>query len=62
MRERGEVDADTRRALADLRIAMVGLPPAAGDLFRRPCRAVCAKRAAGFARGPVARPRDPVSG
>jgi phospholipid/cholesterol/gamma-HCH transport system ATP-binding protein len=33
MRERRTVDAATRRALADLRIAMVGLPPHAGDLF-----------------------------
>lgn len=33
MRERLNVDADTRRALADLRIAMVGLPFAAGDMF-----------------------------
>lgn len=32
MREGRTVDAATRRALADLRIAMVGLPPAAGDL------------------------------
>ncbi|MDF0601910.1 ATP-binding cassette domain-containing protein [Psychromarinibacter sp. C21-152] len=33
MRERLSVDAVTRRALADLRIAMVGLPARAGDLF-----------------------------
>ncbi|TCO69129.1 ABC transporter ATP-binding protein [Rhodovulum euryhalinum] len=33
MRERLAVDAETRRALADLRISMVGLPPEAGDLF-----------------------------
>lgn len=33
MRERLSVDAVTRRALADLRIAMVGLPAGAGDLF-----------------------------
>jgi phospholipid/cholesterol/gamma-HCH transport system ATP-binding protein len=33
MRERLSVDAPTRRALADLRIAMVGLPPEAGDLY-----------------------------
>lgn len=33
MRERQTVDADTRRALADLRIAMVGLPATAGDLY-----------------------------
>jgi phospholipid/cholesterol/gamma-HCH transport system ATP-binding protein len=33
MRELLSVDAATRRALADLRIAMVGLPPRAGDLF-----------------------------
>ncbi len=33
MRARLSVDAATRRALADLRIAMVGLPPEAGDLF-----------------------------
>lgn len=33
MREGRTVDAATRRALADLRIAMVGLPSAAGDLY-----------------------------
>jgi phospholipid/cholesterol/gamma-HCH transport system ATP-binding protein len=33
MRERLKVDAPTRRALADLRISLVGLPPEAGDLF-----------------------------
>jgi len=33
MRERLAIDAPTRMALADLRIAMVGLPRAAGDLF-----------------------------
>jgi phospholipid/cholesterol/gamma-HCH transport system ATP-binding protein len=33
MRERLAIDADTRRALADLRISMVGLPPRAGDLY-----------------------------
>lgn len=33
MRERFEIDPKTRSALADLRIAMVGLPPAAGDLY-----------------------------
>ena len=33
MRERLGIDAATRTALADLRIALVGLPPAAGDLF-----------------------------
>jgi phospholipid/cholesterol/gamma-HCH transport system ATP-binding protein len=33
MREHPSVDPATRRALADLRIAMVGLPPEAGDLF-----------------------------
>jgi phospholipid/cholesterol/gamma-HCH transport system ATP-binding protein len=33
MRELMSVDAATRRALADLRIAMVGLPARAGDLF-----------------------------
>ncbi|MCC6008226.1 MAG: ATP-binding cassette domain-containing protein [Rhodobacteraceae bacterium] len=33
MRERLGIDAPTRTALADLRIAMVGLPPAAGALF-----------------------------
>ncbi|MBN8291294.1 ATP-binding cassette domain-containing protein [Rhodobacter sp. NTK016B] len=33
MRERLTVGAATRRALADLRIAMVGLPPTAGDQF-----------------------------
>jgi len=33
MRERLAVDAATRRALADLRIAMVGLDPKAGDLY-----------------------------
>lgn len=33
MRERLSVDAVTRRALADLRIAMVGLPATAGNLF-----------------------------
>ena len=33
MRERVAVDAATRLALADLRIAMVGLPPDAGDLY-----------------------------
>lgn len=33
MRERLSVDPATRRALADLRISMVGLPPEAGDLF-----------------------------
>ena len=33
MRERMGIDAKTRTALADLRIAMVGLPPSAGDLF-----------------------------
>ncbi len=32
MRERMGIDADTRTALADLRIAMVGLPASAGDL------------------------------
>ncbi len=32
MRERLGIDAETRRALADLRIAMVGLPASAGDL------------------------------
>lgn len=33
MRERLRVPPGTRRALADLRIAMVGLPPHAGDLY-----------------------------
>ncbi|OOY16197.1 ATP-binding cassette domain-containing protein [Thioclava sp. DLFJ4-1] len=33
MRERLAIDPDTRAALADLRIAMVGLPPEAGDLY-----------------------------
>ena len=33
MRERLEIDPATRSALADLRIAMVGLPPTAGDLY-----------------------------
>lgn len=33
MRETLSVGAATRRALADLRIALVGLPPTAGDLF-----------------------------
>ena len=33
MRERMGIDAETRTALADLRIAMVGLPPKAGSLF-----------------------------
>ena len=33
MRERLAIDAVTRTALADLRIAMVGLPPHAGDLY-----------------------------
>jgi phospholipid/cholesterol/gamma-HCH transport system ATP-binding protein len=33
MRERLGIDAETRRALADLRIAMVGLPPTAGDKY-----------------------------
>ena len=33
MRERGRINPTTLRALADLRIAMVGLPPAAGDLY-----------------------------
>lgn len=33
MRERLSVDAPTRRALADLRISLVGLPPEAGDLL-----------------------------
>lgn len=33
MRERLHIDAPTRRALADLRISMVGLPAEAGDLF-----------------------------
>ncbi len=33
MRERLGIDADTRTALSDLRIALVGLPPRAGDLF-----------------------------
>jgi len=33
MREKLGIDAQTRAALADLRIAMVGLPAKAGDLF-----------------------------
>jgi len=33
MRESLRVDAATRKALADLRIALVGLPPHAGDLY-----------------------------
>lgn len=33
MREKLSIDAATRTALADLRIAMVGLPARAGDLF-----------------------------
>lgn len=33
MREKLAIDAATRAALADLRIAMVGLPATAGDLF-----------------------------
>ena len=33
MREKLAIDAGTRKALADLRIAMVGLPARAGDLF-----------------------------
>ncbi|MDO9525391.1 MAG: ATP-binding cassette domain-containing protein [Gemmobacter sp.] len=33
MREKLAIDADTRTALADLRISMVGLPPRAGDLY-----------------------------
>ncbi len=33
MREKLDFDAQTRAALADLRIAMVGLPEKAGDLF-----------------------------
>lgn len=33
MRETKQIDAATRRALADLRISMVGLAPEAGDLF-----------------------------
>jgi phospholipid/cholesterol/gamma-HCH transport system ATP-binding protein len=33
MRECLQIDAGTRRALADLRISMVGLPPEAGHLF-----------------------------
>jgi phospholipid/cholesterol/gamma-HCH transport system ATP-binding protein len=33
MREKLAIDAATRSALADLRIAMVGLPATAGDLF-----------------------------
>jgi phospholipid/cholesterol/gamma-HCH transport system ATP-binding protein len=33
MRELLAIDAATRSALADLRIAMVGLPPTAGDLY-----------------------------
>lgn len=32
MREKLDLDAGTRTALADLRLAMVGLPPKAGDL------------------------------
>jgi phospholipid/cholesterol/gamma-HCH transport system ATP-binding protein len=32
MRERMGIDVETRNALADLRIAMVGLPQSAGDL------------------------------
>lgn len=33
MRERFDVDLETRTSLADLRISMVGLSPEAGDLF-----------------------------
>ncbi|MBO4168485.1 ABC transporter ATP-binding protein [Cereibacter azotoformans] len=33
MRERTDLDPETRRALADLKIAMVGLPPKARTLF-----------------------------
>ena len=33
MREKLAIDTQTRVALADLRIAMVGLPPRAGDLY-----------------------------
>jgi phospholipid/cholesterol/gamma-HCH transport system ATP-binding protein len=33
MREKLDLDATTRSALADLRVAMVGLPATAGDLF-----------------------------
>lgn len=33
MRERHSIDPATRRALADLRISMVGLPARAGDLY-----------------------------
>jgi phospholipid/cholesterol/gamma-HCH transport system ATP-binding protein len=33
MREKLSLDPATRRALADLRIALVGLPPRAGDLY-----------------------------
>jgi phospholipid/cholesterol/gamma-HCH transport system ATP-binding protein len=33
MREKLDLDRTTRTALADLRIAMVGLPPRAGDLY-----------------------------
>jgi phospholipid/cholesterol/gamma-HCH transport system ATP-binding protein len=33
MREKLDLDRATRTALADLRIAMVGLPPRAGDLY-----------------------------
>ena len=33
MRERRDIDAATRAALADLRIAMVGLPATSGDLY-----------------------------
>ena len=33
MRERRDIDVATRGALADLRIAMVGLPATAGDLY-----------------------------
>jgi phospholipid/cholesterol/gamma-HCH transport system ATP-binding protein len=33
MRERLTIDPPTRAALADLRLSMVGLPPAAGDLY-----------------------------
>ena len=55
MREKLALDATTRSALADLRIAMVGLPATAGDLFPSELSGGMRKRA-GLAR---ALARDP---
>ena len=56
MREKLALDKTTRAALADLRIAMVGLPPKAGDLYPSELSGGMRKRA-GLARALALEPQ-----